>query len=109
MEVIPRFKNHDSVLGGSESVPQASPRDLGVTEAAVSFFHNFVKEVAATASMARMKHTPESTTQKEVRRSNRFHKPAADNFPPPEAAAVPAPQIEPPAQVYTPPSPRCCL
>lgn len=97
MEVNARFQNHARVLAVSEIVLEAQPRDLGVTDAAILFFQNFVQEVAATAGMAKIKATPESTAQRALRRSSRIS--GAASFPPPEAAAVAAPEINPPVKV----------
>ena len=97
MEVNARFQNHARVLAVIKSVPEAEPCDLGVTDAAVKFFTNFVQQVAASARMAKKKKTPESTAQRELRRSSRL--PGATSLHPPEAAAVAAPEIQPLAKV----------
>lgn len=99
MEVNARFQNHARVLALSESVPQAQARDLGVTDTAAKLFINFVKQVGASARMAKMKHTPESTAQREVRWSSRVQRQADGSMGPPKAAAVAAPEIQPPATV----------
>lgn len=93
------FQNHARVLAVSESIPEAQRRDLGVTDVAVKIFNNFVKHVAASTRMARKKQTPESTAQRELRRSSRVQKPGATSLLPPEAAAVAAPEIQAPAKV----------
>ena len=97
MEVDAQFRDHATILAVSESVPQAQPRDLGVTDAAVKCFNNFVKQVAASARMGRM----ESTAQREVRQSNRVHKPGVARLSPPEASIVPAPIVQLPVKVYS--------
>lgn len=96
MEVDTPFRDHGTILAVSESVPEAQPRDLGVTDAAVKYFNNFVKQVAASARMIRM----ESTTQREVRRSSRIHKPGAARLNPPEASTVRGPIVQLPPKVW---------
>lgn len=95
MELNASNQNHAKVLAVSEGVPEAHPRDFGVTEAALKFFKNFVQQVAATAPMAKKKDTPKNTTQRELRRSRRFHKLDAAILPPP-SAVVAAPEINTP-------------
>lgn len=104
MEVAARFRDHATILAVSESVPQAQTRDFGVTDASLKFFNNFVKQVTATARMARMKQTPTSTAQRKVRRSSRIDNPLAASLSTPDAAAVTALVVQPPAKVYSSPS-----
>jgi len=64
------------VLGGRNSVPQLQTVELGVTEAALDVFNNFVEHIAAGAVKENLE-----ASKIQVRRSRRFATAAADPIP----------------------------
>lgn len=91
------FIMHARIVELRESVSKDEPPDLGVTEAALQVFNNFLKQVAATSpAPAPMK----STAPPELRRSQRF---VEKNDPPPILPLPAAPlqqQVRAPSRTW---------